>query len=111
MVNGRVVYNAGRGIEIGCGGRANGGVVVSGGFFGSPAAVAQAKRRAAKNGDGGSYAGMGYGDAYVVNQSPAPGVHKRKLRRRGTPVYCPPPGYYSGVVVHYGPAIIKNGGY
>jgi hypothetical protein len=96
-----------------CGGYAYGGGqdVVIGGFVGSPAAVKQARRRANAYGYyGGSYSGgggYGYGEGQVV-------VRKKRIKRKARTVYYDPSygyGYEPGVVLHTGPAIMKDGGY
>jgi hypothetical protein len=95
----------------------NGGdyVIGGGGFIGSPAAVAQARRRA---GGATAFSGGGYGYGYVgegayYNEGEETVVvkrHKRKFRRGA--VYSGGfSGYDSGVVLHYGPAIVKGGAY
>jgi hypothetical protein len=98
----------------------NGGdyVIGGGGYIGSPAAVAQARRRA-----GGSieFSGVGYGYGYgggygyvgepaFYDETVAVKRHQRKFRRGA--VYSGQfPGYNGGVVIHYGPAIVKGGAY
>ncbi len=98
------------------------------GYVGSPAAVRQAQRRAAKNGSegafyagglghgsGGSFSGggygngNGYGEGYYVERRRVVTTRKRKMRR-ARPVYYAP-AYDPGVVYHTGPAIMKDGGY
>jgi hypothetical protein len=98
------------------------------GYVGSPAAVAQAQRRAAKNGSegafyagglghgsGGSFSGGdGYGDGYGYGegtyvQTRRVSTRKRKIRRPRV-VYSVP-AYDPGVVYHTGPAVMKDGGY
>ena len=97
------------------GGYGYGGDVVigGGGFIGSPAAVAQARRRASASVafSGGSYGYVGEpayynGDETVVLQK----RHKRK-RLGGSVYYRGYSSYNSGVVLHYGPAIMKDGAY
>jgi hypothetical protein len=101
-------------------------VVIGGygsGFIGSRAAVAQARRRANKNGgegavyDGGlgygaggtfSGNGYGYGDGYYAQGEVV--VRRKKRLRRARPVYYQP-AYDPGLVYHTGPAVMKDGGY
>ncbi len=94
-------YNAGRGIEIGYGGQASGGYAAGGGFVGSPAAVAQAQRRASKNGGG-----------YYVEGEQVIRVAKRKKGRKMVHLYhSVAPIYDSGITIHYGPVVSKGGSY
>jgi hypothetical protein len=91
------------------------------GYVGSPAAVAQAQRRAAKNGgegfwyegglghgSGGSFSGNGYGEGTYVETRRVV-TRKRKARKARRVVYAP--AYDPGLVYHTGPIITKDGGY
>ena len=66
-------------------------VIGGGGFIGSPAAVAQARRRAG-------------GEEQVV-------VYRHKRFGHGAVYSGQYSGYNQGVVLHYGPAIVKDGGF
>jgi hypothetical protein len=111
-------------------GNASGDIVIGGGtrFIGSPAAVSQARKRAKRQlqygggyaygggySDGGGYAyggGYGYSDGGgYYEQAPVVRRKAKRLRRVRVQAYNPYPVYDPGVVVHYGPAIMKDGAY
>ncbi len=111
----RVVVQGGCDCGTGGGYGYGGGDVIigGGGFVGSPAAVKQARRRANAYGyaagggygygDGGGY----YGEGQVV-------VRKKRIKRKARRVYYNPDygyGYEPGVMLHTGPAVMKDGGY
>jgi hypothetical protein len=101
-------------------GHGNGDIVLGGGyagtrFIGSPAAVLQARKRAAYQlqfGGGVYGGGYGYSDGGgYYEQAPVIRRKIKRLRRARVQVYAPYPVYDPGVVVHYGPAIMKDGAY
>jgi hypothetical protein len=111
-------------------GNSSGDIVIGGGtrFIGSPAAVSQARKRAKRQLQyGGGYAygggysvggGYAYGGGYgysdgggYYEQAPVVRRKAKRLRRVRVQAYNPYPVYDPGVVVHYGPAIMKDGAY
>jgi hypothetical protein len=110
-------------------GRGRGDIVIGGGyassgtrFIGSPAAVAQARKRAAYQlqfGGGVYDGGYAYGNGVGYDEEQAPVVVRRHAKRNKLRVrrarqqvyYGDYPSYNPGVVIHYGPAIMKDGAY
>lgn len=71
----------------------------------SPAAVMQARKRAAKA------ASQSYGHGYYVQPQVVVKQYRKKRKvRYAQPIYMPAPDY-SGVVIHYGPLVTKGGAY
>ena len=111
----RLPYYAQPGVAKNGGGYGYGGdYVIGGGYLGSPAAVAQWRRRAAARLQfsggyvgGGSVGGGGY---YSEGEQSVVIKHHRHRKHRKL-VYYGYPAPDSGVIIHYGPAIVKGGGY
>ncbi len=100
------------------GGSYGGGDIVIGGggtrFIGSPAAVAQARKRANRQAQYGYADGGGYGysdGGGYYEQAPVVRRKAKRVRRVRVQAYNPYPVYDPGVVIHYGPVIMKDGAY